>query len=132
MLAIATDVSSADDVGQLAEERYAAFGDVSLLMNNAGVGNNPASRGRTVAGWQRLIGHQFLGRRARRRRPSRPRMLGAGKPGLIVNTGSKQGITTPPGNLAYNVSKAGAEDLHRRPGARTAQHAGRRGSPRIC
>jgi hypothetical protein len=25
--------------------------------------------------------------------------------GIIVNTGSKQGITTPPGNLAYNVSK---------------------------
>ena len=27
--------------------------------------------------------------------------------GAIVNTGSKQGITTPPGDTAYNVSKAG-------------------------
>jgi NAD(P)-dependent dehydrogenase (short-subunit alcohol dehydrogenase family) len=34
-------------------------------------------------------------------------MLHAGKPGLIINTGSKQGITLPPGNSAYNVSKAG-------------------------
>eukprot|EP00957_Ditylum_brightwellii_P021328 1608725-Ditylum_brightwellii.AAC.1 len=25
---------------------------------------------------------------------------------LVVNTGSKQGITMPPGNLSYNVSKA--------------------------
>jgi short-subunit dehydrogenase len=33
-------------------------------------------------------------------------MLAAGLPALIVNTGSKQGITTPPGNLTYNVSKA--------------------------
>jgi len=28
------------------------------------------------------------------------------QPGIIVNTGSKQGITMPPGNLTYNVSKA--------------------------
>ena len=34
------------------------------------------------------------------------RMLAQGTPGIIVNTGSKQGITTPPGNLAYNVSKS--------------------------
>jgi short-subunit dehydrogenase len=32
-----------------------------------------------------------------------------GRPGLIINTGSKQGITTPPGNPAYNVSKAGVK-----------------------
>ena len=29
--------------------------------------------------------------------------------GLIINTGSKQGITTPPGDPAYNVSKAGVK-----------------------
>ncbi|CAD6919490.1 unnamed protein product [Tilletia laevis] len=30
-----------------------------------------------------------------------------GQPGLVINTGSKQGITTPPGSgAAYNVSKA--------------------------
>merc|ERR1712154_323818 len=35
-----------------------------------------------------------------------PAMQKSGAPGIIVNTGSKQGITMPPGNLAYNVSKA--------------------------
>jgi hypothetical protein len=30
---------------------------------------------------------------------------------MIVNTGSKQGITTPPGDTAYNVSKAGVKVL---------------------
>lgn len=35
-----------------------------------------------------------------------PAMLEAGEPGLVINTGSKQGITLPPGNAAYNVSKA--------------------------
>ena len=36
-------------------------------------------------------------------------MIARGRPGLIINTGSKQGITTPPGNPAYNVSKAGVK-----------------------
>jgi NAD(P)-dependent dehydrogenase (short-subunit alcohol dehydrogenase family) len=38
-----------------------------------------------------------------------PGMIARGRPGLVINTGSKQGITTPPGNPAYNVSKAGVK-----------------------
>ena len=38
-----------------------------------------------------------------------PAMVEAGEPGLIINTGSKQGITTPPGDPAYNVAKAGVK-----------------------
>ena len=40
-----------------------------------------------------------------------PQMIARGKAGLIINTGSKQGITTPPGDPAYNVSKAGVKAL---------------------
>ena len=35
-----------------------------------------------------------------------PRMIDQGTPAAIVNTGSKQGITNPPGNLIYNVTKS--------------------------
>jgi NAD(P)-dependent dehydrogenase (short-subunit alcohol dehydrogenase family) len=38
-----------------------------------------------------------------------PAMIAHGEPGLIINTGSKQGITTPPGDPAYNVAKAGVK-----------------------
>ena len=38
-----------------------------------------------------------------------PGMIARGRPGLVINTGSKQGITTPPGDPAYNVSKAGVK-----------------------
>ena len=38
-------------------------------------------------------------------------MVASGQPSAIINTGSKQGITTPPGNTAYNVSKAGIKAL---------------------
>jgi NAD(P)-dependent dehydrogenase (short-subunit alcohol dehydrogenase family) len=36
-------------------------------------------------------------------------MIARGRPGVIINTGSKQGITTPPGDPAYNVAKAGVK-----------------------
>ena len=57
-------------------------------------------------------------------------MLAQGTPAMIVNTGSKQGITTPPGNLAYNVSKAAlktyteglAHALRNEPGAKISAH----------
>ncbi|MEM1289678.1 MAG: SDR family NAD(P)-dependent oxidoreductase, partial [Pseudomonadota bacterium] len=52
------------------------------------------------------------------------------RPGAIINTGSKQGITTPPGNPAYNVSKAGlkaftealAHELRNTEGAQLSAH----------
>jgi short-subunit dehydrogenase len=40
-----------------------------------------------------------------------PEMAESGRPGLVINTGSKQGITTPPGDTSYNVSKAGIKVL---------------------
>jgi NAD(P)-dependent dehydrogenase (short-subunit alcohol dehydrogenase family) len=40
-----------------------------------------------------------------------PAMLAQGTPCAVVNTGSKQGITCPPGDTAYNVSKAGVKVL---------------------
>ena len=59
-----------------------------------------------------------------------PHMIERGRPGLIINTGSKQGITTPPGNPAYNVSKAGVKaftealqhELRNIPGSKISAH----------
>ena len=57
-------------------------------------------------------------------------MIAHGQPGLVINTGSKQGITTPPGDPAYNVSKAGvkvltealAHELRSVPGCKLSAH----------
>jgi NAD(P)-dependent dehydrogenase (short-subunit alcohol dehydrogenase family) len=40
-----------------------------------------------------------------------PAMIAQGTPAAIVNTGSKQGITMPPGNTVYNLAKAGVKAL---------------------
>jgi NAD(P)-dependent dehydrogenase (short-subunit alcohol dehydrogenase family) len=105
VLGFACDVSRPDDVGKLAEAAFEKFGEVSFLMNNAGVGNNPGKPWENLAAWRALIDVNFWGV-ANGVNVFVPRMIAAGKPGIVINTGSKQGITTPPGNLAYNVSKA--------------------------
>src|SRR6187402_1275974 len=48
VLAAATDVSQLVQVQRLQAEVKERFGAVSLLMNNAGVGNNPDFRGKTA------------------------------------------------------------------------------------
>ncbi|MBZ9741700.1 MULTISPECIES: SDR family NAD(P)-dependent oxidoreductase [unclassified Mesorhizobium] len=129
VLAVASDVSKADEVDRLADRAFGAFGEVSLLMNNAGVGDNPGKPWENRDGWKRLLDVNFCGV-LHGVEAFTSRMLASAKPGLIINTGSKQGITTPPGNLAYNVSKAGvktfteglAHALRNEPGARLSAH----------
>ena len=109
VVTVPTDVSRSEDVQRLKDRAYAAFGEVGVLMNNAGVsaGGGPFDH---YEGWQRVLGvnlwgvingvHAFT-----------QAMIDQGMPAAIVNTGSKQGITCPPGNTAYNVTKAGVKVL---------------------
>jgi NAD(P)-dependent dehydrogenase (short-subunit alcohol dehydrogenase family) len=95
----ATVVTVATDVSKMEE----------VLMNNAGTspGGGPFDHHER---WQRVLGvnlwgvingvHAFA-----------PAMIDQKTPGAIVSTGSKQGITCPPGDTAYNVTKAGVKVL---------------------
>ena len=128
VLAVATDVAREPEVEALAAAVTAAFGGVDLLMNNAGI--QPAT---DVFGpaetWARLLGVNLWGV-IHGTRAFVPAMLARGRPGVVINTGSKQGITTPPGNPAYNVSKAGvktytealAHQLRNTAGAQVSAH----------
>jgi NAD(P)-dependent dehydrogenase (short-subunit alcohol dehydrogenase family) len=109
VVTVPTDVSRWEDVQRLKERAYAAFGEVGVLMNNAGVsaGGGPFEH---YEGWQRVLSvnlwgvingvHAFT-----------QAMIDQGTTAAIINTGSKQGITCPPGNTAYNVTKAGVKVL---------------------
>ncbi len=81
------------------------FGGTDILMNNAGVGGKSSTLEASTS-WQTMLGVNLWGP-INGSQIFAPRMIERGRPGMIVNTGSKQGITTPPGNPAYNVSKAG-------------------------
>ena len=107
VLAVPTDVSRRDELVRLEEAVLAAFGDVHVLMNNAGVQPGSGMFG-PEANWERVLGVNLWGV-IHGTQTFVPGMLARGKPGLVINTGSKQGITTPPGDPAYNVSKAGVK-----------------------
>jgi NAD(P)-dependent dehydrogenase (short-subunit alcohol dehydrogenase family) len=115
-------------VERLRVAAFEAHGAVHVLMNNAGVGGGGGAFA-PMPIWRRVIEtnlwgvihgiHAFL-----------EPMIAQGAPAVIVNTGSKQGITTPPGDTAYNVSKAGVKvateglqhELRSRPGCLVSAH----------
>lgn len=109
VLVMRTDVSSRADVEAFQEAVLARFGAVHVLMNNAGIGNGGPALG-NLDSWQRVIGTNLWGV-VNGVQVFVPKMIAVGAPGLVINTGSKQGITTPPGDTAYNVSKAGVKVL---------------------
>ena len=105
VLALPTDVSRLADLALLREVVFERFGGVNVLMNNAGVGNNPGLPWENGAAWKALVDVNLWGA-VHGVEAFVPRLLEAGAPAVIINTGSKQGITSPPGNAAYNLSKA--------------------------
>jgi NAD(P)-dependent dehydrogenase (short-subunit alcohol dehydrogenase family) len=109
IVTVATDVSRKEQVDTLKDKAYAAFGEVGLLMNNAGRGGGGGPF-ENYAGWQAVLGTNLWGV-INGVQAFAPAMIAQGTPAAIVNTGSKQGITTPPGDTAYNVSKAGVKVL---------------------
>jgi NAD(P)-dependent dehydrogenase (short-subunit alcohol dehydrogenase family) len=105
--AIPTDVSLLADIEILAEDTASRFGPVHVVMNNAGIQPGSALFG-PLENWERVFAVNLWGV-IHGSRVFGPRMLAHGERGLIINTGSKQGITTPPGDPAYNVAKAGVK-----------------------
>lgn len=129
VLAVPTDVARFEEMERLRDRALEAFGVPAVLMNNAGVGLNPGGVAKDLAAWRRLMDVNFWGV-AHGVQAFLPAMTEAGGPRLIINTGSKQGITTPPGNAAYNVSKAAvkvftealAHELRQDPACRITAH----------
>ena len=107
IMATLVDVSQVEEVRSLESAVRERFGGTDLLMNNAGIQPGSALFG-PVDNWQRILGVNLWGV-INGAQVFAPGMIARGRPGLIINTGSKQGITTPPGDPAYNVSKAGVK-----------------------
>lgn len=104
-----TDVSQFAQVQSLKEHAYALFGRVDVLMNNAGT-SQPSGAWTGLAQWQHIVNVNLWGI-VHGVQAFTAAMLAQGGPAVIINTGSKQGITNPPGNPAYNLSKAGVKSL---------------------
>jgi NAD(P)-dependent dehydrogenase (short-subunit alcohol dehydrogenase family) len=108
-IAIPADVSDRAAVNALAERVLKEVGPVSVLMNNAGTGRGGNALS-NPDGWDRVIGTNLMGV-IYGVQAFVPAMVAGDAPGLVINTGSKQGITQPPGDTAYNVSKSGVKSM---------------------
>lgn len=104
VIARATDVADPDQIAALRDAAIDAFGAVSLVMCNA-----VARVGGGIHGderdWRRAMDVNFWGV-VDCVRAFLPGMIASGAPGLVITAGSKQGITNPPGNTAYNITKS--------------------------
>ncbi|PAY08797.1 short-chain dehydrogenase [Bradyrhizobium sp. UFLA03-84] len=107
IMTAAVDVSRADEIANIEAVVTKKFGGTDVLMNNAGIQPGSAMFG-PADNWRRILGVNLWGV-INGTQAFVPNMIKRGRPGLIINTGSKQGITTPPGDPAYNVSKAGVK-----------------------
>lgn len=101
--AVCGDVTKSDSLQRL-KQHCTQMGPVNLLVNNAAI-LEKAGPWEHEDIWQRVM-NVNLWSVLQLQRMFVGRMLSNGSPGAIVNVGSKEGITTPPGSAAYAVSKA--------------------------
>ncbi len=103
------DVAQFEQVLAVKERAYGLFERVDVLMNNAGT-SRPSGAWSGLTEWQHIINVNLWGI-VHGVQAFTAAMMAQRQAALIINTGSKQGITNPPGNPAYNVSKAGVKAL---------------------
>jgi len=101
---VPTDVAKEEQVNALAEQAFARFGKVHLLVNNAGVAVAKPAWETTQQDWDWVMGVNFYGV-THALRAFIPTMLKHGEDGHIVNTASMAGLTSQPSLASYNASK---------------------------
>ncbi len=103
-LAVHTDVSEPEALDRLAALTHEAFGDVTLLVNNAGIETLGYVWELPAALWERTLNINIHGA-IHGVRAFVPRMLEAGKRAWIANTSSIGGLGIMPIQTSYVLSK---------------------------
>lgn len=109
VLAVPLDVADFQSVEKFENNVMSTFGQVNVLMNNAGT-SLKVGTWQNYQQWQTILNVNLWGV-INGVQAFAADMIAQGLPACIINTGSKQGITCPPGNTAYNISKAGVKAL---------------------
>ena len=111
-IAVEADVLDRAAMARAFDAAEKAFGTVTILINNAGVGHADRVHEMPEETWRRVLGtnldavHYWAQEAARR-------MIAAKKQGAIVNIASILGFAVSKGVAAYSVAKAGVVQLTR-------------------
>lgn len=105
--AVACDVADPEALRHLKETAWESFGGTAFLMNNA-IERHPGGCWDSPEAWRRTLEVGLFGV-INGCQAFTQAMIDQGTPAVIVNVGSKQGITNPPGRPHYNVAKAGVK-----------------------
>ena len=109
-VAIEADVLDNASMRRAFDAAEAAFGTVTILVNNAGVGHSTRALDLPEAEWRRVLATNldavfFWSQEGARR------MLAAGRPGAIINIASVLGFGVGKGVIAYTTAKAGVVQI---------------------
>jgi 3-oxoacyl-[acyl-carrier protein] reductase len=109
-IAVGADVLDRRAMTRAFEKAEAAFGCVTILVNNAGVAHANRAVDLPEEEWRRVVGTNldavfFWAQEAARR------MLAAGERGAIINIASVLGFGVAKGTIAYAVAKSGVIQL---------------------
>lgn len=103
------DITDPASVERLRDEVISRFGEVALLVNNAAI-KREGGPWDSLETWRRQLDVNFGGTLLAQHLLV-PGMIASERGSAIVNLGSKDGITTPPGYAAYSVTKAAIKVL---------------------
>ena len=103
-LTVETDVCDPAALDRLAASVHEHWGDVRLLVNNAGIETLGFSWELSAADWERTLGVNIHGV-IHGVRAFAPRMIASGKPAYIANVSSIGGLSMMPLQTSYILSK---------------------------
>ena len=119
-LAVPLDVTQGESI-RAAFEQAAALGTVDLVVNNAGIGTTRPTLELSEAQWDEVVSTNLRGAWLVAQTAAQ-RLVGAGRPGGIINVASIVGLR-PIGQLAaYAAAKAGLIHLTRTLAMEWARH----------
>ena len=104
-VAVAADVSDEDQVADAVERATLAFGEVDLVVNNAGLSISKPLLETSAGDWDRQHDVMARGSFLVSREAARV-MIAQGLGGDLVYVVSKNGVVAGPDNLAYGAAKA--------------------------
>lgn len=120
-LAVEMDVTDRESVADAFETADRALGQVTILINNAGLASTDRAIDLDPATWNQIMATNLTGAWTVAQRAAND-MIAAGRPGTIVNVASVLGLRQAGGVMPYAVSKAGIVQMTKSLALEWARH----------